>query len=194
MNHLAHALIAVRTGTSIAGNLMGDFVKGRPEDRYDGALLEGIRLHRAVDAMTDDHPVFRRSRERMRPPFRRYAGILVDIFYDHVLARNWAAHSDEPLRPFVDRVYDELIEHRPRLPERMHRFVDYMLGTDLLMSYETHEGIVQALTGISHRMSRENPLDRAGEVLVEEAVGLDADFAEFFPDLLVRISAKANKA
>ncbi|MBZ0267919.1 DUF479 domain-containing protein, partial [bacterium] len=82
MNHLAHALVAHRTGTSITGNLMGDFVKGRPEDTLDGALLEGVRLHRRVDAFTDDHPAFHRCRARVRPELRRFAGILVDVWWD----------------------------------------------------------------------------------------------------------------
>ena len=123
MNHLAHALIAVRTGTSIVGNLMGDFVKGRPEERYGGELLRGIRLHRAVDAFVDAHAAFARSRARFDGAHRRWSGILVDLGYDHVLARRWEELGEGTLRSFADRVYVEVEEARLTHPDRIRGLV-----------------------------------------------------------------------
>jgi acyl carrier protein phosphodiesterase len=184
VNHLAHALVAHRTGTSITGNLMGDFVKGRPEDTLDGGLLEGVRLHRRVDAFTDDHPAFERCRARVRPELRRFAGILVDVWWDHVLARDWDEYGPEPLPRFARRVYADIALHRQALPPRMFRFVEYMVSTDLLVAYASPEGLARALYGMSQRMRRENPLAEGAAEFDRIAEGVAADFREFLPDLL----------
>ena len=194
MNHLAHALIAVRTGTSLVGNLLGDFVKGRPEDRYSGDPLVGIRLHRAVDAFVDDHPVFARSRARVSPSRRRFAGIVVDLAYDHVLAREWERWGDGTLRAFADRVYAELDAMGDLLPPRMRRFRRYMISTDLLVAYRTREGIARALEGMSMRMRRENALGTAVEEVDRSAPGFADDFEELFPAVLAAAAAAATRA
>ncbi len=183
MNHLAHALIAHRTGTSLVGNLLGDFVKGRPEDAWSGDLLLGIRLHRRVDAFTDDHPAFMRCRARFRPGFRRFAGILVDLFWDHVLARDWPRYGPATLAGFTNDVYVTLGESRPILPERMLRFVDYMTSTNLLVAYAERDGIARALEGMSRRMKRENPLSEGIVELDRLGIEITSDFGEFLPDL-----------
>lgn len=188
MNHLAHALVAHRVGGSITGNLMGDFVKGDPSDRFDGVLLEGIRLHRRVDAFADEHPAFLRSRERIRPPLRRYAGILVDVFWDHLLARRWTEFCDVPLRAFADHVYTALRADWDRLPGRMTGFATYLIETDLLVAYDAPEGVARAFAGMSRRMRRPNPLGEAMPALERARAGLDADFREFFPELLAAVA------
>lgn len=193
MNHLAHALIAVRCGGSIVGNLLGDFVKGRPEDRWSGEVLDGIRLHRRVDALTDAHPATARSLRRFRPEFRRWGGVLADIFYDHLLARGWDELGEGTLRAFSDRVLAELEAARPELPERMLLFVDYMHASDLLVSYAEVEGVDRALQGVSRRVRRANPLGRGVEELEREESGFESDFRELFPDLLRDARAHARR-
>jgi acyl carrier protein phosphodiesterase len=183
VNHLAHALLAADTGTSIVGALMGDFVKGRPGDLYSGALLEGILLHREVDAFTDAHEIFARSRRRIAAPHRRFSGVLVDIFYDHFLARHWSEFSPVPLRAFADDVHARLARRESELPERMRGFVRYMIETDLLVSYRERSGIERALRGMSSRLSRPNPLAGGLAALDAEHAGLERDFFEFFPEL-----------
>jgi acyl carrier protein phosphodiesterase len=184
VNHLAHALVAHRAGGSIVGNLMGDFVKGDPRGRFDGALLEGILLHRRVDAFVDAHASFARSRARIRPELRRWAGVLVDIFYDHLLARRWEEFCDRELRAFADGVYAALRAEWHVLPERMTGFAQYMLDTDLLVAYREEEGVARALAGLSRRVRGEGPLRAAIAELERERAGFDADFGELFPDLL----------
>ncbi|GJM44010.1 MAG: ACP phosphodiesterase [Gemmatimonadota bacterium] len=189
MNHLAHALVAHRTGTSLVGNLMGDFVKGSPREQYQGELLEGILLHRAVDAFTDSHPAFLRCRRRFRPPYRRWAGVLVDIFWDHVLAREWDRYGTGSLPEFAAGVYRELADHPDPLPGHMAGFVEYMTRHDLLVAYASRQGIAQALGGLSRRVRRPNPL---GEGILElDRIGADvaADLDEFLPDLLRQVAA-----
>lgn len=193
MNHLAHALIAVRTGTSIPGNLLGDFVKGRPEDAWHGELLRGIRLHRAVDAFVDDHPAFAHSRARIAPARRRFAGILVDVAYDHVLAREWEAWGEGSLRAFADQVYRELEAAGDALPERMRRFRRYMVDADLLAAYARRDGVAAALAGMSGRMRRPNPLAQGIEDIEGAHAGLAADFAALWPDVLAAAAGAARR-
>lgn len=181
MNHLAHALIAVRTETSIVGNLMGDFVKGRPETMYDGELLRGILTHRRVDAFVDAHPIFERSRGRLPGDLRRWSGILVDVGYDHALARGWDAFGEGTLREFSDSVYAQLGAARGRLPERMLGFVDYMTSTDLLAAYREPDGVSRALFGMSRRLRRANPLDVAAADVLRVASGLEEDLKTLLP-------------
>jgi len=190
VNHLAHALVARRTGTSVVGNLMGDFVKGRAEDRYGGALLEGIRLHRAVDAYTDSHPAFTRCRDRFRPPYRRFAGVLVDVFWDHGLARDWDRHASEPLPEFAERVYAELRARRSDLPGRMLGFVDYMTDTNLLVAYARREGVARALAGLGRRFPRANPLATAIGELDRIGDAVHDDLGAFLPDLMRHVGAR----
>jgi acyl carrier protein phosphodiesterase len=182
VNHLAHALIALRTGTSVVGNLMGDFVKGRPESTYEGELLRGIRTHRVVDAFVDAHPAFWRSRGRLPSALRRWSGILVDVGYDHALARRWDVLGEGTLREFADSVYAQLDASRAELPERMRGFVDYMTSTDLLAAYRDPEGVTRALAGMSHRVGRANPLGTAAPEVLRIAMGLEEDLSLLLPE------------
>ncbi|HMB70009.1 MAG TPA: ACP phosphodiesterase [bacterium] len=186
MNHLAHALVAVRVNGSIVGNLMGDFVKGRPPARLPADVRRGVILHRRVDAFTDEHPVVIRSLARFRPRFRRWGGVLTDIFYDHVLAVHWDELGEGSLRGFADRVYAELEDarHAVPLPERMQRFLDYMRATDLLVAYAEAEGVDRALQGLSRRVRRENPLADGVEELERDVSGFETDLRELLPDVL----------
>jgi acyl carrier protein phosphodiesterase len=197
LNHLAHALVAVRAGGSIVGNLMGDFVKGDPAaGPLPDEILEGIRLHRRVDAFTDAHPATARSLLRFRPRFRRWGGVLTDIFYDHVLALRWDELGEGTLRGFADRVYGELerARHAVPLPERMQRFLDYMRAADLLAAYAEVEGVDRALQGLARRVRRPNPLGEGVEELERAAPGFEADFRELLPDLLREAQAHAGRA
>lgn len=172
----------------LVGNLMGDFVKGRLEDRDDLApeLIEGIRLHRAVDSFTDRHPVFRRSRARLRPSLRRYGGIVVDILYDHLLAGAWDDYCRRPLGPFSQSIYATLQTYYHDLPDRMQRTVRYMQATDLLTSYRDAGSVELTLWRVERRLRRPagQPLAAARADLDRQRPDFDADFAEFFAQLI----------
>jgi acyl carrier protein phosphodiesterase len=188
VNHLGHIWVARRTGTSVVGNILGDFVKGDPSRRWDGELLEGIRLHRRIDAHTDDHPAFRRCRERLAPGLRRWAGAVIDVLWDHVLARDWEQFDAEPLRAVADDAYARLEAARPRLPERMVRFVDYAVATDVFVAYGTRPGIERVLAGMSTRVRRPNPLAGAHRELDRQGGELAADCHVFLADLEIELT------
>jgi acyl carrier protein phosphodiesterase len=190
MNHLAHCLLADIAGRSIAGSMAGDFFRGplpspgEPGERMSAEFVEGIRFHRVVDSFTDDHPVVARSKARLRFPYRRYAGALVDIQYDYCLARHWPEFTTTSLAAFTARVAQEIGMHLDEFPERARPFLQFLLRTNLLVSYRERDGIARTLQGLSRRMRHENPLGSAIHELDEHAALLEADFFEFFPDAI----------
>lgn len=184
MNHLAHLLLSDADSMVRAGNLMGDFVRGRLEQRFPPRLEHGLRLHRRIDAFTDRHPAVQHSRGRFQPPFRRYAGILVDVYYDHLLARHWDDYVDQPLADFCREVYADLGRERRHMPAPLQRYVEHMQRYDLLGGYRERDGVTRALGAIGRRLRRANPLAEAAAVLMTMEAGLTADFRRFFPALV----------
>ncbi|KAF1007138.1 MAG: Acyl carrier protein phosphodiesterase [Luteibacter sp.] len=183
MNVLAHALLAGDDAALRLGGILGDFTHGTPDEALPARVRDGIYLHRAIDGFTDSHDEVRAARERMPPPFRRYAGILLDVWFDHCLARDFARWSDEPLGTFSDRYRAELHEAMPLLPERLRRFLIYMDRYDLPAGYERLERVEHALAGLSTRLSRANPIAEAVPVLLADEAALHGTFERFFPDL-----------
>ncbi|MDA1314917.1 MAG: ACP phosphodiesterase [Acidobacteria bacterium] len=185
MNFLAHLYLSGDDPDILVGNMMGDFLKGIGASGFPAAVQEGIRLHHGIDTFTDTHAVFARSRRRFEPPYRRYAGVLIDVFYDHFLAAHWSAYSPrESLASFAHRSYAILSSTSVDLPPRMRRAVSVMVEQDWLGSYATRGGIDLTLKRMSRRPKRANPLAEAGTQLALHAGGLESDFAEFFPDLI----------
>ena len=183
MNLLAHALLASPDAELMLGSLIGDFVRGRIDPALPPNVRAGIALHRAVDGYTDSHAEVAAARARFAPPFRRYAGILLDVWFDHLLARQWARFGEGLLDEFSERVGAVLDENAALVPQRMHAFVAYLRANDLPAAYRDTAMIGRALYGISHRLSRANPLADALPVLVELHAPLQRHFDAFFPEL-----------
>jgi len=186
MNHLAHCLLADVAQVSIAGSMAGDFVRGplasAPESSPSDKFTEGVRFHRIVDSFTDDHAVVARSKARLPAPYRRYAGVLVDVYFDHCLARRWSEFSVPSLEEFAALVTREIEAHRHEFPPRANPFLEFFLRTNLLLSYRERDGIARALNGMSRRMRHPNPLASAMGELEAHSAALEADFLEFFPE------------
>jgi len=188
MNFLAHLYLAGPQPLSLLGGLMGDFVKGPLTGRYPETITRGILLHRRIDTFTDAHAVVRASRTRISRERRRFAGIMIDVFYDHFLARDWSRYSPEELQSFSERVYALLSEHHAMLPERLQRIAPHMKQLDWLGSYRHVESIHSTLDRMGQRLSRENRLLGAGAELDANYADLEEDFRTFFPDV-VRFAA-----
>lgn len=186
MNYLAHVFLGRYSRESIVGALLGDFVKGAIPGHYSDGIHAGIRLHRAIDRYTDAHDLHRASRALVSPARRRFAGILVDVFYDHFLVRHWARYSSQPLTEFTSRVYAALHARRDSLPERLQRILPRMAGDDWLSSYGDLDSVHTALHGIARRFSR---FPRALALLdgIEELennyTALERQFLVFFPQV-----------
>ncbi len=185
MNYLGHLYLADDTAESLIGNLLGDFVKGSiTKGTYPLAIAKGIELHRKVDVFTDSHEIFRASVNRISAARRRFAGIMIDIFYDHFLAKTWPRYSTVPLQNFSQNVYAILTTNHSLLPERLQRMLPYIVHEDWLSSYTHISAIHRTLNRLSKRFKRENPLVNSAEELVANYEALEADFHGFFPDLI----------
>lgn len=183
MNYLAHALLAGDDAWLRLGGLFGDFVHGQPDPALPPRLIDGIRLHRAIDSYTDSHAEVRAARERLSPPYRRYAGILLDMWFDHCLARDFGRWSTQPLEDFSRDLRVLLWREDALLPPALQRFRDYMEAHGLPARYAERSEIGLALHGIAQRLRRENPLDTALPVLVALEQPLQQHFEVFFPAL-----------
>ncbi len=184
MNYLAHLYLADDDPESVVGSLMGDFVKGRVDTGRSPVIRHAILQHRRIDSFTDAHPLVKRSKQRIRPEFRRYAGILIDVFYDHFLATEWRNYAKLPLEVFAANVNDQVNHHLERLPSRMQQSMRYMVANNLLTTYQTVDGIGRALRGIETRLRRPSRLGEAVADLERTYLPLREDFSAFFPKLI----------
>jgi acyl carrier protein phosphodiesterase len=184
MNHLAHALLAGDDEWLQLGGMLGDFVHGQPDAlSLPPRVIDGIRLHRAIDVHTDAHPEVLAAKALLPSPYRRYAGILLDMWFDHCLARDFPRWSAQPLDRYAAALRALLHRHDALLPPELRRFRAYMEGHDLPAGYADRATLGQALAGIGQRLSRANPLDSALPVLLERDALLQRHFEVFYPQL-----------
>ena len=192
MNYLFHLHLSGDDPDLITGNFMGDFVKGRLDDRYPPRLSRGITLHRSIDSFAHTDQSFNRSRLRIDPTFGLYRGILVDLFYDHFLAVSWREWSNEPLFDYLDRVRGVIEARRLLLPERLQQIVP-IIFEDMIPSYLDPEGVGKALARMSRRIERANPLAAGGLELVRNYDDLRGDFQEFMPAVKEFVAGKLDR-
>ena len=189
MNFLAHLFLsgppqAPAYADRLLGNFIADSVPGRRLETYPPAVQAGIRLHRAIDTFTDQHPVVRRSTERLRAAgYGKYAGVVSDMFLDHFLARCFAEFSAETLEAFTRRVYMLLTARRGEMPARVQHFLPYLTEQNWLLHYAELPGIARALGGLSRRASPGSGMETAVNELEANYAAYEADFREFFPAL-----------
>lgn len=189
MNYLAHTLLAAGDADLEVGGILGDFVRGQPDPALPRGLRTGIRLHRAVDSYTDAHAAVLAARRLFDPPWRRYAGILLDVWFDHCLARNFERWSSMPLEVFSERLRRRLEARVALLPPGMRRFIAYMRAQDLPTAYADVTVIENVLKGIGSRLSRPNLIGHALPELVVRDAELTHCFDAFFPDLMAFAAA-----
>ena len=182
MNYLAHLHLGGQRPGQLLGSLYGDFVKGRLQGQFDPEIEAAIQLHRSIDVFTDSHPLVDIALSRFSLTRRRYAGIVLDVFFDHCLARDWALYADRPLPLFTADVYRALSSER-QLPERLAKIAPHMVANDWLGSYQQFEVLEQVLRGISRRLTRPEELAGAMQELRVLYEPLSEDFSLFYPQL-----------
>ena len=182
MNFLFHMILSGDDDQLLVGNFMGDFVKGPLQERFPPRIRQGVALHRRIDSYAEQHPVFRQSRHRISSDYGLYRGVMVDIFYDYFLVRDWNEWCGEPFAQYLSRTRAVVENHRTDIPERMHDLIPYLFQ-ELLPSYATVEGIGKALSRLSRRISRPNPLSGGAEQLLRHHDELQGDFRAFIPEI-----------
>ena len=184
MNFLAHLCLANGNSGLMMGGLIGDFVRGWHAVRaYPEPIRQGIVLHRYIDKMTDRSPVVKHLRPQFSREFRRYAGIVIDLAFDHELAVNWWRYMPGSVERFDVKVRDLLSANAEWVPDKLTRFMSYADQHGLFSAYRQETVVLQALAGIGTRLSRPNPLHRVDEIWPALAPQFKLAFRQFFPQI-----------
>lgn len=192
MNYLAHLYLSGSDPNLIIGNFIADSVKGKQIEAFSKEVQEGIKLHRQIDMFTDTHPVLERGKEALRPKFRKFSGIVMDVFGDHFLAKNWSDYSQTDLKEFAEYMYTFLHQHKNIFPEKARYTLHYMSMQDWLTSYQQITGIKRALSGLSRRSTFESGMENAHKELERHYIFYQSIFHEFLPDLISFVNPDHN--
>ena len=183
MNYLAHILLSGTNPDVIIGNFIADSIKGSKYNSYPVEIQKGILLHRQIDAITDAHPAFRKSTKRLHKNYGHYSGIIVDIFYDHFLAKNWSDYSDILLDAYIQTFYKLLRDNFDILPANIQKMAPVRIEGNWLLIYAELEGIDRVLAGMNRRTKNRSGMDKAGQELKEFYTLFEADFKLVMKDL-----------
>jgi acyl carrier protein phosphodiesterase len=184
MNFLAHLYLSGDSDPVKIGNFIGDYVKGKKYLNYPLDIQKGIILHRSIDHFTDCHPIVSESSNRFREGYNRYSGVVVDVIYDHFLAKNWQEYHSKELKIFTSSTHEVLIKKYLVLPLRVKKFLPFLIKSRRLESYATLDGIHRALEIMSNHTTLPNKADYALGVLESQYEALEEEFKTFFPDIM----------
>ncbi|AYB29761.1 ACP phosphodiesterase [Chryseolinea soli] len=185
MNFLAHIYLSGNNPSVMVGNFIGDFVKGRNLlEQFGDGIAKGIALHREIDAFTDRHPVVLQSKTRLRPKYRHYAPVIVDVFYDHFLSRYWDQYHAQPLPDFAREAYLFLESQSDVLPEGVRHLLPHMKRGNWLLNYGNLQGLQRALSGLASRTRHDSHMEQSVQDLEKSYDAFKAEFETFFPDLI----------
>ena len=193
MNWLAHVFLSEPNVQFQLGNLLADVVRGAQRDAMSTDFVRGAACHKSIDRFTDAHPVVRRSRARIGSEHRRFSGVLIDVFYDYYLARNWERYSPIALDVYTAAFYASTQAHLIELPPVARTMLERIIRHDLLGSYARVDGVERALRRIStyleSRWHKQFALDQGVRDLIAHEAALATDFHEFFPTLQVHVGS-----
>lgn len=184
MNFLAHIYLSGDNKLLTIGNFAADGIRGKMYKQYPNEFQVGIKLHREIDTFTDAHPIFRQSTKRLHKAYGHYSGVIVDIFYDHFLAKNWSDYSYIPLERYIQDFYNTLNENLEILPERFKKLTPFMIQDNWLLSYASIQGIQKVLDGMNRRTKGRSKMNEATKELIANYEDFEKDFKEFFEELI----------
>jgi acyl carrier protein phosphodiesterase len=187
MNWLAHLLLSEPNVENRLGNLLGDLAKGREVDDLNDNLKLGIYRHYAIDNFTDHHETIKISKRRMGKDYSRFSGVLIDVFYDHFLAKNWSSYTNFVFSDFIAEIHQSFLSYPGKIPAEAQGIIRYMIKEDWLTSYLSLAGVENALKRIEYRIERRTDrqinLTDSMQILRQEYLNLEQDFCSFFPEL-----------
>ena len=190
MNYLAHIYLSGDNDLVTIGNFIADGIKGKRYKKFSKDIQIGILLHRHIDTYTDAHKTVRLSTKRLHEKYSHYSGVIVDILYDHFLAKNWASYSDKPLDKYIEKFYDSLEINYDLLPLRIQKIMPYMLADNWLLSYASIDGISRVLDGVNRRTKNRSSMNEAVVELEEFYTEFENEFSAFFDELIASTKQK----
>lgn len=182
MNYLAHAYFSNNNSDLLVGNFIADHLRGNDFNRFSPAIIDGIFLHRRIDTFTDAHPEFKKAKRLFYNGFEKYSGVLVDIYFDHLLAKNFADFHTQNLDDFSADVYKIYTSHQHILPESSNRFLEYVLKNNIYSAYSSIKGIERVLHHLSHRIKHQVKLDDSVTLFVNQESQVNEYFTRFISD------------
>jgi len=190
MNYLAHVFLSGDNEEIVIGNFIGDYVKGINFRKYSDSIKKGILLHRDIDVFTDRNKIVRKSKSLLQNKYGKYAGIIIDIFYDHFLAKNWEKFSSLPLKDFTENLHKILNKYFEILPEKVKQFVPSFIDNNWIEYYRSVAGIKQVLKRMSSITTLPDETSYAINVLKDNYSILESDFLDYFPELTGYVAGK----
>ena len=184
MNLVVHQLLSFRNPRWQVGNHLGEVIKGKKFLEYSPDIQKGILLHRFIDTYSDQHPVVKRSSTWLHGNYGKFSPIIVDIYYDFLLIKNWEKFTKEPFSTFKQNCYLLLKENSSMYPEKLTHFTDAMIKYDWFEAYRSYEGLEIILKNMSKRTVFQNNMHMAVKDLYLNESQFEADFLEFFPELI----------
>ena len=184
MNFLAHIYLSGENEKLMVGNFIGDYVKGKKYNNYPSLVRDGIILHRKIDYFTDKHHQFKEAKKLLLKDFGLYSGVVVDLFYDHLLAKKWDLYSNLTLREFAKRSHAVLLSNFLYLPKRVQGFLPILIQNRRLESYATKKGIHDSLNIMSRYTSFPGKANIAMEILEENIIFYEKNFTHFFSEMI----------
>lgn len=183
MNFLAHIYLSGDNDLLKIGNFMADSIRGRSYDVYPLEIQKGILLHRSIDSFTDMNIVYRQSKHRLHEKYGHYSGVIMDIFYDHYLAKNWNTYSDVKLEIYADTFYHLLKENYEILTDKVKSMIPYMFARNWLVSYATIEGLQMIMFHMDHRTKNRVAMHESIVELQKYYTEFEEEFTQFFEEL-----------
>lgn len=193
MNFLAHIHLSGENEFIKIGNFMADGVRGKQYENFPQEIQKGILLHRAIDTFTDAHPIFRQSTKRLHSRYHHYAGIIVDMYYDHFLAKNWENHSSENLENYSNRFYQSLLDNHTLLTPKTQNLLPYMIKYNWLVNYQSIPGLERILSQMDQRTQNQSLMRFAGEELAAHYTLFEEEFSLFYKELQLFSENKLNE-
>lgn len=183
MNYLAHAFLSDNEPGLLVGNFIADHLGSR-YDHLPEHIAKGVILHRKIDSFTDHHPLFKESKRLFYDGFEKYSGVLIDIYFDHILARNYEDYSEKILSHHSQEIYRTYQDHISHLPKSSVQFLEYVLRNDIYNAYATEEGIEKVLYHLSHRINHGVRLDGSMTIFRKHQDELEQNFRTFFGEAI----------
>ena len=183
MNYLAHIYLSNEEEEITLGNFIADGVKGKKYVQFPLGIQQGILLHRAIDSFTDAHPIVRKSTKRLHKKYGHYSGVIVDILYDHFLAKNWTQYHSIPLHKYTENFYNLINSNFDRLTPRIQKMMPYMIEQNWLLSYASIDGIGKILDQMNRRTNNQSKMNLAVLELTTYYKEFEEEFTLFFEDL-----------
>lgn len=192
MNYLAHCFLSCDEEDILIGNFIADSIRNKDLNDLSAGVREGVFLHRKIDTYTDMHPLVKQGTARLHPFHRKYAAVIIDIFYDYLLVRNWEKFSGQDLANWTQEIYAILRKREADIPLKLRRNLPYMIADNWLMRYGTEEGLRFTFSKMKQRVKVPLLFENATDNLLREVEKFDEEFNDFFPDVIAFVNAECK--